>query len=100
MFMSESTKEVRRQITSKMEQLDKHLLTLILFPDCNSKKHWMTGVYTFLNSVDKLKNRRKWPPYKCIREATSVHEDMLDVYIYIKQVKSRVQEHEGRRRSF
>lgn len=84
--MSESMTEIRNDIKSSLNQLDKHLIKLILYRECSSRSHWKDEIYSFLNSVRRAKGSKKFPKYKFIRSVLATDEDILDNYIL--QVKS------------
>lgn len=84
--MSESLSEIRDDIKSSLKQLDQHLIKLILFKDCASRNHWADEVYSFLNSIRRAKNSKKFPKYSFIRRTLAIDEDILDSYIF--QIKS------------
>lgn len=83
--MSEYQKEIRRELVSKIKLVDQHLLKCWMFPKHADCSHWKQEAYNFVNDVDKVKGKNKYPSYKFIREAFSTHEDVLYNYIYLNR---------------
>lgn len=80
--MSEYQKEIYRKLTSASEQIDEHIIRLLLFPNCRYQEHWKDEIYAFLSRIERLKGKNKWPKAKFIKEALEVHNDILQSYIY------------------
>ena len=80
--MSEYQKEIYRKLTSASEQIDKHIVRLLIFPNCRYEKHWKDEIFAFLSDINKLKGKNKWPKAKFIKDALAVHNDILQSYIY------------------
>lgn len=78
--MSQSLSEIRRSLIDATDQLDHHLIKLILYPSCSAKEHWRAEVYSYLNSVKRTKSTNKFPNYRFIRQALRTDEDILDNY--------------------
>ena len=85
--MFEKKAEIRRKISYASEQIDLHLVKLILFPKTTYVDYWMKGIWKFLSRVDKLKNN-KFPSSKFIKNALSTHNDTIDRFI--KTAKSGI----------
>ena len=81
--MSESAEEIRRDIVSRCSQLDEHLVKLMLFSTDSSIFHWQGEIYSSIHKIDRVKGKNKYPKYSFIREALSVHEDILDNIILL-----------------
>lgn len=88
--MSEYQSEIYRSITNNVPELDKHIMKLMLFPDYEGCDHWISEVYSLVNSVKKLKGKNKFPSAKFIKKALSVCNDMLDALL--EQVKDEESE--------
>lgn len=76
--MSEAQAEIRRSIVSHSCELVKHIIKLILYADSDCVHHWQSEIYSFLNTVQKLKGKNRWPSAKFIKEALSTWNDSLD----------------------
>lgn len=79
--MSETQSKVYDSITSHVAEMNKHIIKLLLYPDCRYVSHWQHEIYSFLNSVPKLKNSNKFPKANFILKALSIYDDMLDAFI-------------------
>lgn len=79
--MSEYKKEIYRKLTSASEQINEHIIRLLLFPHCKYENHWKNEIYSFLFRIDRLKGKNKWPSAKFIKEALAVHNDILQNYV-------------------
>lgn len=65
-----------RDIRSKVDEILVHLLKCFLYKDnTGNLKHWKREIYGFLNKVPKLKNNKKYPSYKLLKNNTI---DMFD----------------------
>lgn len=68
--MSKDLKTMRDYLWRTSGQIVIHLMKLCMYPDNLSCSHWISEIWTFLNHVDKLKGKNKFPDkdfiLKCI----------------------------------
>lgn len=83
--MSEEQKEIKRDLSAKAKPLLRYLIKVILYPDSVEYEHWKAEITEFINDVDKVKGRNRWPKASFIKDAISIQNDMIDAVI--KQVK-------------
>lgn len=76
--MSESQTEIYRELTSAGDQINLHILKILMFPDCDYVDHWMHEIRSFLFRVKKLKSKNRWPKETFIRKAISTTNDMIE----------------------
>ena len=76
--MSENQTEIYRDLTSAGDQINLHILKILMFPDCKFVDHWMHEIWSFLFRVKKLKSKNKWPKEEFIRKAISTTNDMIE----------------------
>ena len=81
--MSEYKSRIYDTLVSASEQIDLHMIRLMLFPNSHYVDHWMHEIWSFLFKVDKLKGKNKYPTAKFIYDALSVHNDILGNYMKI-----------------
>ena len=81
--MSEKQSEIYRKLTSASDQINLHIVKLLMFPNCSYVDHWMHEIWSFLFKVDKLKSNNKWPKQSFIKNALAVHNDIINTYIVI-----------------
>lgn len=80
--MSEAQSKIYDKITAQSREIVKHIIKLILYPDCSYIDHWQHEIYSFLNYVPKLKSSNKLPKEKFISECLKVNNDCLDNCIW------------------
>lgn len=74
--------KVLDELESESEPLIKHLTKYFLYPNHTSSSHWGDEIYSFLNSVSKLKRKNKRPSADTILKHTwYVYEDSILEYI-------------------
>lgn len=69
------------------EQLDEHIIRLLLYPGNHYTEHWMHEVWAFLHTVDKLKGKNRYPKADFIYNALACHNDIL--HHFVKSVKTK-----------
>ena len=79
--MSEAQSKVYDNIASHSAEMNKHIMKLLFYPDSQYVSHWQHEIYSFLNSVPKLKNNNKFPKVDLILKALSIYDDMIDAFI-------------------
>ena len=67
---ADSKKEIERVLSSSTNNIIKHLFKLYCMPDSVNRKHWITEVANFLDSVKKLSGKNKFPNSNQIYEWT------------------------------
>ena len=87
--MSEYQKEIRRELSAKGKQVLRHLICVILYPDALEYNHWKDEIVGFIEDVDKVKGKNKWPKSKFIKDSISVQNDMIDAVIRQVNLKER-----------
>lgn len=80
--MSEYQSKIYDNITSKVGQIDRHIIRLVLYPHAQEVLHWKTEVMSFLCDIDKQKNTKKYPKKSFILKALQIKNDMLDALRY------------------
>ena len=95
--MSEHQSKIYDNITSKVGQIDRHIIRLCLYPHATQVNHWKTEVMSFLCDIDKQKNTKKYPKKSFILKALQVKNDMIDALRYqvehIEKDSSVINEH-------
>lgn len=79
--MSMELQAVKDELTSKSKPMVKHLIKVLLYPNCYPYNHWKGEIYDSINDVDRLKGKNKWPKQTQIFKWISVHNDMIETYI-------------------
>lgn len=64
--MADSRKECWARLDNIGDPLIEHLIKLFYYSDNGNTEHWKDEVYSFLHSVFKLKNNKKFPSSKFI----------------------------------
>lgn len=78
--MSEDQKSIQSELKSHSEQLDEHIIRLMLYPDSEYVPHWKQEIWNFLHKVDKLKGKNKFPKASFIQKSISTHNDMIEEF--------------------
>lgn len=87
--MSEAQSKIYDKLTDRSEQIDQHIIRILLFPDSRYVDHWMHEIWASLHTVDRLKGKNTWPKEKFIKKCLSTHNDILDVYTeVVKDIES------------
>lgn len=90
--MSEYQSKIYDNLVSASNQVNMHLIRLLLYPDSRFVDHWMHEIWSFLYRVDKLKGINKYPKAKFIRNALAVHNDTVENYIaVVKDLESELE---------
>lgn len=90
--MSEYQSKIYDNLVSASNQVNMHLIRLLLYPDSRFVDHWMHEIWSFLYRVDKLKGSNKYPKAKFIRNALAVHNDTVENYIaVVKDLESELE---------
>ena len=76
--MSEDQKSIQSELKSHSEQLDEHIIRLMLYPTSEYVPHWKQEIWNFLHRVDKLKGKNKFPKAQFILDSISTHNDMIE----------------------
>ena len=80
--MSEAQNKIYDRIASRSREINKHIIKLLLFPDCQYVDHWQHEIYAFVNDVPKLKHSNKFPKVKFLKDCLSVNNDCIDTAIW------------------
>ena len=59
--MSETKKEVERELKPRAVEVIEHIMKLVLMPNHSSVNHWKKEIAMQLHEIDKLKGTNKWP---------------------------------------
>lgn len=54
-------REMETRLATRMSDVIEHMLKLYLMPNHSARNHWETEIYTFIHSVEKLKQSKKYP---------------------------------------
>lgn len=84
--MSRSDAQIYDRLDRDAEQLDRHLIKLMLYPNAQEADHWAKEVWNFVNIIDKRKQTNKYPKESFIYNAISCHNDIINNMIW--QIKS------------
>lgn len=76
--MSEHRSKIYDNLVAASEQVDLHIIKLMMYPKSDSYDHWIHEIWSFLHKVDRLRGTHKYPKYKFIYHALSVHNDIVD----------------------
>lgn len=80
--MSLSRKDIGAKIEDGTQTIIIHLIKLWLYPNNESKHHWMKEVASALFSVPTMKGRSKHPSAKFILDNTwRIHSNLCDSYL-------------------
>lgn len=79
--MSEAQSEVYRKITDKTPLIVEHFVKLCMYPDSRDCNHWKQEIYSFLNTVPKLRNTKKYPKSSLIMKALTIYNDSIEGFI-------------------
>lgn len=79
--MSADLKSVKDDIRRAVNQIDKHIIKLALYPNVGAKDHWRAEIYSFLSDVPKLKGSNKFPKQNVIRSELATYEDTFDTWV-------------------
>ena len=80
--MSEAQSRIYDKLTELSWKIDEHIVKLLLLPDCQDANHWKREIARFLDHVDKLKGKNKYPDAKFIKKCLSTHNDAADALLY------------------
>jgi hypothetical protein len=80
--MSKAQRAIYAEVEAASKQIDQHLIRLMLYPDSEHVSHWKQEICSFLNSVDLLKGKNKWPSKRLLMKALTTHNDILDTYTW------------------
>lgn len=58
---ADSKREIERHLNDVTEPIIEHLLKLYFMPNHESRNHWCTEIYSFLNRIKKLSGKNKRP---------------------------------------
>lgn len=77
--MAIEQEKVMSDVRSKVNELTLHLIKCFVYKDITGNlKHWEREIYGFLPHVPKVKNTKKFPSYKKLKENTiDMIEDVL-----------------------
>lgn len=67
---ADSKKEMERHLNDVTEPLIDHLFKLYFLPNHESRNHWCSEIYGFLNWIKKLAGKNKWPTKQQILDWT------------------------------
>lgn len=91
--MSESAREIKRDLTSATNLVIEHLLKLYLMTSHESENHWRREVYSFIHNVKKLSTSKKFPSTKMIYEWTyGVYQDVVTDEKYMEVMVRSIEE--------
>lgn len=80
--MSEAQSQIYSELTQKSWKVDEHIIKLLLLPDCPEANHWKREIARFIDSVDRLKGKNRFPDAKFIKKCISTHNDCIDAFLY------------------
>lgn len=66
------------KIADMSDQIDEHIIRLLIFPHNFYEEHWMKEIWKFLYRVHKLKGKNKYPSKKFIFDALSGNMDIIE----------------------
>ena len=78
---SQYKNKIYDKLSNASEQIDEHIIRLLLYSNDSHVNHWMNEIWSFLYKVDKLKGKNKWPSEKFIYDAISCHNDIIDALV-------------------
>ena len=81
--MSEAQSKIYDKLSSVANQIDMHIIKILLYPESPYVDHWMHEVWSFLNIVGKLKGSNKYPKSAFIKKSLSIYNDMIDALIQL-----------------
>lgn len=65
------------KIADAADQIDEHLVRLMLYPDSEYVDHWVQEIWAFLHRVHRLKGSNKFPKAQFIEDALSCGNDII-----------------------
>ena len=80
--MSEAQSRIYDKLTEISWKIDEHIVKLLLLPDCQEANRWKREIARFLDHIDKLKGKNKYPDAKFIKKCLSTHNDAIDALLY------------------
>jgi len=80
--MSESQCRIYDKLADRSWEIDKHIVKLLLLPDCQDANHWKREIVRFVDHVNKLSGNNKWPDAKFLKKCLSTHNDAVDALLY------------------
>lgn len=76
--LADSKREIERGLNDATEPVLNHLLKLYLMSNSESRNHWITEIFGFLNKIKKLAGKNKFPSKDQIYDWTyNKWEDVL-----------------------
>lgn len=91
--MSESAREIKRDLTSAANLIIEHLLKLYLMTNHESENHWRREIYGFIHNVKKLSTTKKFPSAKMIYEWTyGIYQDVITDQKYVEVMVRSIEE--------
>lgn len=88
--MSEAQSRIYDKLAEHSWGIDEHLIKLLLLPNCKEAEHWKREIVKFVDRVDKLKGKNRYPSAKFIKKCLSVHNDMTSDLL--RKVRSELKE--------
>lgn len=85
--MSEAQSKIYDRLTSHVDELDKHIIKLLLYPSSQYVSHWQHEIYSFVNIVHRLKSNNKLPTKKFIKQCLAVANDSISILIWQTQAE-------------
>jgi len=85
--MAETDREIKFKLSKSAEMIIEHFYKIYYMPLSDSKNHWITEIYSFINKVNKRKSTNKLPSKEYIYNSMfgniedifdNVHETTLD----------------------
>ena len=87
--MSESLRDIKKELSSKGKQVLRHLIRIILYPNADAYNHWKQEIVAFIAYTDKVKGKSKFPKKKLILDALQSQNDMIHQVIWQVKVTER-----------
>lgn len=81
--MADTKTEIGRLVAAASEQIDLHIIKLLLMPESADVNHWKQEICNFLRNVNRLKSSKKWPEFDFLLERLSCHEDIIENLRYL-----------------
>lgn len=88
---ADSKKNMERELKPKTKQIINHLYKLYCMPDHESRNHWMREIANFLNEINKLSGKNKFPTEKQLYDWTYYKfKDQVTEQFYMKAMTKNI----------
>ena len=76
--MASHLNDIKHDLSIQSAPVFHHLVKYFYIEDCELRDHWTHEIYSFLNDVDLVKGKNKFPKYDFIMKNTyDVHADSI-----------------------